>query len=105
MAPGTINHTVNSRNAPSDLAEGLWMSSMAARVTACSMEHDRVLPVRTIGLACGAISVGTAPKPAISFFSGHEPAMKKHSTTSTASVPIRSEEHTSELQSRENLVC
>src|SRR5690606_39966213 len=56
--------------------------------------------------AAVAIWVTSMAMPAVSSAAAAEPALKPNQPTHSMAAPTRrSEEHTSELQSRENLVC
>src|SRR5690606_41447707 len=88
------HYTLSLHDALPISARSVCSSAARPATTCCSPSATRPLRIRTRS---------PAPPPPSS------PTASRTSTTSTArpspSTPPRSEEHTSELQSRENLVC
>src|SRR5690606_40036375 len=66
---------------------------------------NRHQPTRTYHVTTSALSISTEQLAKAALPEGNYRWKVTEMTTGTASDPQRSEEHTSELQSRENLVC
>src|SRR5690606_41213549 len=95
--------------------DSLWLLYDPAPSSSCRLSLHDALPISTCAGDCTSPCVTCvrrwpscwwAPKTATAFTSSIRTAAKRPRIASlTVSISTRSEEHTSELQSRENLVC
>src|SRR5690606_39980101 len=78
------------------------------RLTSCPSAGQRQATALVAGagpVGCGGVRVGCTVRPRLSVTGREPPAGGRAVDAVRAGVEARSEEHTSELQSRENLVC